>query len=161
MSITKLIIYEQIITKKLNIKKLRYKKERGSLQKKFINPENMPATFGYSHIVEVNNAKRTIYISGQVALNTDGQIVGIGDLAKQTRQVFENIKIALETSDLNFNDVVKLTFFLTDISQMAIVRDIRDQYIDIKNPPTSSAVEIRKLINDNLLIEIEAIAVAN
>ncbi|OOR24494.1 hydrolase [Bacillus wiedmannii] len=64
-------------------------------------------------------------------------------------------------SELQFNDVVKLTFFLTDISQMAIVRDIRDQYIDTKNPPASSAVEVRKLINDNLLIEIEAIAVAN
>ena len=87
--------------------------------------------------------------------------VGINDLATQTRQVFENIKIALEASDLNFNDVVKLTLFLTDISQMTIVRDIRDQYIDTNNPPASSAVEVRKLINDNLLIEIEAIAVAN
>ncbi|CAM4256465.1 MULTISPECIES: RidA family protein [Bacillus] len=131
------------------------------MQKKFINPENMPATFGYSHIVEVNNAKRTIYISGQVAINTDGHIVGIGDLATQTRQVFENIKIALKTSELNFNDVVKLTFFLTDISQMAIVRDIRDQYINTNNPPASSALEVNKLIHDELLIEIEAIAVAN
>ena len=131
------------------------------MQKKFINPETMPPTFGYSHVVEVSNTKRTIYISGQVAINIDGQIVGINDLATQTRQVFENIKIALEASDLNFNDVVKLTFFLTDISQMAVVRDIRDQYIDTNNPPASSAVEVRKLINDNLLIEIEAIAVAN
>ncbi|MFJ8353817.1 RidA family protein [Bacillus paramycoides] len=131
------------------------------MQKKFINPENMPATFGYSHIVEVNNAKRTIYISGQVAINTDGHIVGIGDLATQTRQVFENIKIALKTSELNFNDVVKLTFFLTDISQMALVRDIRDQYINTNNPPASSALEVNKLIHDELLIEIEAIAVAN
>ena len=79
--------------------------------------------------------------------------VGINDLATQTRQVFENIKIALEASDLNFNDVVKLTFFLTDISQMTIVRDIRDQYIDTNNPPASSAVEVRKLINDNLLMK--------
>ncbi|MGR3778519.1 RidA family protein [Bacillus paramycoides] len=131
------------------------------MQKKFINPENMPATFGYSHIVEVSNAKRTIYISGQVAINTDGHIVGIGDLATQTRQVFENIKIALKTSELNFDDVVKLTFFLTDISQMAIVRDIRDQYINTNNPPASSALEVNKLIHDELLIEIEAIAVAN
>lgn len=109
----------------------------------------------------LNEIANTIYISGQVAINTDGQIVGIDDLATQTRQVFENINSALETSELKFNDVVKLTFFLTDISQMAIVRDIRDQYIDTKNPPASSAVEVRKLINDNLLIEIEAIAVAN
>lgn len=97
------------------------------MKKKFINPETMPETFGYSHVVEVSNAKRTIYISGQVAINTDGQIVGIDDLATQTRQVFENIKRALETSELKFNDVAKLTFFLTDISQMAIVRAIGDQ----------------------------------
>lgn len=131
------------------------------MQKKFINPETMPATFGYSHIVEVSNATRTIYISGQVAINVDGHIVGHGDLGTQMRQVFENIKVALEASELNFNDVIKLKFFLTDISQMAIVRGVRDQYIDTKNPPASSAVEVRKLINDNLLIEIEAIAVAN
>ena len=81
-------------------------KRRDTLQKKFINPETMPPTSGYSHVVEVSNAKRTIYISGQVAINTDGQIVGIGDLATQTRQVFENIKSALETSELRFNDVV-------------------------------------------------------
>lgn len=91
------------------------------MQKKFINPETMPPTSGYSHVVEVSNAKRTIYISGQVAINTDGQIVGIGDLATQTRQVFENIKSALETSELRFNDVVKLTFFLTDISQIVLL----------------------------------------
>lgn len=131
------------------------------MQKKFINPKTLPATLGYSHVVEVSNAKRTIYISGQVAINADGHIIGNGDLGTQTRQVFKNIKVALEASELNFNDVVKLTFFLTDISQMAIVRDIRDQYINTNNPSASSAVEVNKLINDKLLIEIEAIAVAN
>ncbi|ERM18211.1 RidA family protein [Brevibacillus laterosporus] len=131
------------------------------MQKKFINPEVMPATFGYSHVVDVSNARRTIYVSGQVAINAEGNIVGMGDLALQTKQVFENIRIALEASELNFHDVVKLTFFLTDISQMPVVRDIRDQYINTMNPPASSAVEVRKLIKDELLIEVEAIAVGN
>ncbi len=54
------------------------------MQKKFINSETMPPTFGYSHVVEVSNAKRTIYISGQVAINTDGQIVGVGDIPIQS-----------------------------------------------------------------------------
>ncbi|NKW84533.1 RidA family protein [Bacillus cereus] len=63
---------------------------------------------------------------------------------KPTLKIFENYSSHIE-----------------DISKMAIVRDIRDQYIDTNNPPASSAVEVRKLINDNLLIEIEAIAVAN
>ncbi|WP_139490659.1 RidA family protein [Brevibacillus dissolubilis] len=126
----------------------------------FINPETMPPTFGYTHVVEVRNA-RTIYVSGQIALNKDGQVVGAGDLAVQTKQVFENIKSALDAAGVGFHDVVKLTFFVTDISQMGIVREIRDQYINTVNPPASSAVEVRKLIRDDLLIEVEAIAVGS
>ncbi len=107
-------------------------KKESHLAKEIYQSRNDPTNFWIFTCSGVSNAKRTIYISGQVAINTDGQIVGIGDLATQTRQVFENIKSALETSELRFNDVVKLTFFLTDISQMATVRDIRDQYIDTK-----------------------------
>jgi reactive intermediate/imine deaminase len=125
----------------------------------FINPEGMPAAFGYTHVVEVRNA-RTIYVSGQVALNKEGQVVGAGDLAAQTKQVFENISTALEAAGAGFHNVVKLTFFMTDITQMQVVRDIRDQYVNTENPPASSAVEIRRLIREDLLIEIEAIAVA-
>lgn len=126
----------------------------------FKNPETMPPTFGYTHVVESRSA-RTIYISGQVPLNKEGQLVGKGDLAAQTRQVFENIKSALDAAEVSFDDVVKLTFFLTDISQMQTVREIRDQYINTVNPPASSAVEVRKLIREDILIEIEAIAVGN
>lgn len=126
---------------------------------RFTNPETLPPTFGYSHVVEVSDA-RTIYISGQVALDKSGQIVGAGDLSAQTKQVFENIRLALEAAGASFENVVKLTFFMTDNSQMKSVREIRDQYINTQNPPASSAVEVRKLIREDLLIEIEAIAVA-
>ncbi|NHM32916.1 RidA family protein [Neobacillus terrae] len=127
---------------------------------KYINPEGMPPTFGYTHVVEVKNA-RSIYISGQLALDNEGQIVGKGDLATQTKQVFENINKALEAAGACFKDVVKLTFFLTDISNMKVVREIRDQYVNTANPPASSAVEVRKLISEDFLIEIEAIAVGD
>ncbi|MGF9915042.1 RidA family protein [Paenibacillus ehimensis] len=124
----------------------------------FRNPQSMPPAKGYTQVVEVRNG-RTIYVSGQVAVNQHGELVGPGDLAAQTRQVFENIKSALEASGVSFNDVVKLTFFVTDIAQMQTVRDIRDSYVNTKNPPASSAVEVSKLVNDQFLIEIEAIAV--
>lgn len=124
----------------------------------FRNPQSMPPANGYTQVVEVRNG-RTIYVSGQVAMNQNGELVGPGDLAAQTRQVFENIKAALESSGVSFNDVVKLTFFVTDIAQMQIVRDIRDSYVNTKNPPASSAVEVSKLVNEHFLIEIEAIAV--
>ncbi|WP_438446530.1 RidA family protein [Gorillibacterium sp. sgz5001074] len=124
----------------------------------FRNPQSMPPANGYTQVVEVRNG-RTIYVSGQIAINQNGEVVGLGDLAAQTRQVFENIKVALEASSVSFDDVVKLTFFLTDISQIQVVRDIRDLYINTKNPPASSAVEVSNLVNDHFLIEIEAIAV--
>jgi len=130
----------------------------GHKQVAFQNPQSMPPTNGYTHVVEVRNG-RTIYVSGQVAINQHGELVGKGDLAAQTRQVFENIKAALEAARASFEDVVKLTFFVTDITQMQVVREIRDMYVNTGNPPASSAVEVRKLINEHFLIEIEAIAV--
>lgn len=126
----------------------------------FLNPDTMPRSFGYSHVVEARGGK-TVYISGQVPLNRDGQLVGKGDLAAQTRQVFENIKAALEAAGADFDDVVKLTFFVTDITQMQTVRDVRDAYVNTVTPPASSAVEVRKLIREEFFIEIEAIAVTN
>jgi reactive intermediate/imine deaminase len=125
----------------------------------FINPDTMPKPNGYTNVVEVRSG-RTIYIAGQVALNRDGQAVGIGDLAVQTKQVFENIKAALEAADAAFDEVVKMTYFLTDISQIQVVRDIRDTYINTSNPPASTAIEVSRLFREHFLIEIEAIAVA-
>ncbi|MGG0936959.1 RidA family protein [Brevibacillus centrosporus] len=120
----------------------------------------MPKGFGYSHVVEATGG-RTIYISGQVSLNQEGKVVGEGDLAAQTKQVFENIKAALEAVDSRFEDVVKLTIFMTDITQIPVVREVRDTYVNTLTPPASSAVEVSRLIKEEFLIEIEAIAVAN
>ncbi|MCL1990604.1 MAG: RidA family protein [Defluviitaleaceae bacterium] len=125
---------------------------------KFSNPTEMSPTFGYSHIAVVR-ANETIYISGQVAFDQTGNIIGKGDVLTQAEQVFKNIDKALSALELGFDDIVKLTFYLTDISQMKYVREVRDQYININNPPTSSAVEVSRLIHEDLLIEIEAIAV--
>ena len=58
-----------------------------------------------------------------------------------------------------FQHVVKLTYFVLDISQIAVVRAVRDQYVSTRQPPANSAVEVRRLVRDELLIEVEAIAV--
>ncbi|MCR8641264.1 RidA family protein [Paenibacillus sp. N1-5-1-14] len=126
----------------------------------FRNPQSMPPANGYTQVVEVRNG-RTIYVSGQIAVNQNRERVGQGDIAAQTKQVFENIKAALESSNASFNDVVKLTFFMTDISQIQVVMDIRDLYVNTNNPPASVAVEVSKLVTDHFLIEIEAIAVGD
>ena len=124
----------------------------------FINPEGMHRPTGYTHVVEVT-AGRPVFISGQVALDGAGELVGPGDVAAQARQVFENLQAALGSVGAGFEQVVKLTFYLVDATQMPAVRDVRDRYVDTARPPASTAVEVRRLVRDDLLVEVEAVAI--
>jgi enamine deaminase RidA (YjgF/YER057c/UK114 family) len=124
----------------------------------FINPQGMHRPTGYTHVVEVT-AGRPVFISGQVALDGAGELVGPGDVAAQARQVFENLQAALGSVGAGFEQVVKLTFYLVDATQMPAVRDVRDRYVDTARPPASTAVEVRRLVRDDLLVEVEAVAI--
>jgi enamine deaminase RidA (YjgF/YER057c/UK114 family) len=125
---------------------------------RFVNPPALSPPVGYTHVAETHGG-RTIYISGQVALDSAGNLVGADDLHAQTAQVFKNLDAALAAVGATFHHVVKLTYFFLDISQIAVMRSVRDQYVNIQQPPASSAVEVRRLFRDDLLIEVEAIAV--
>jgi reactive intermediate/imine deaminase len=119
----------------------------------------LPSPFGYSQAVDAR-ATRFVFVSGQVALDAEGQLVGQGDFAAQARQVFENLTAALEAAELSWADVVKLGYFVRDVSEVASLRAIRDEYIDTEHPPASTLVEVSRLVRDEFLVEIEAIAVA-
>ena len=125
---------------------------------RFINPSGLSKPTGYSHVAEASGGK-TIYISGQVALDQDRNLVGRNDLRAQALQVFANLKTALEAAGADFDHVVKLTYFVLDASQMPIVREVRDQYLNMQSPPASTAVEVRRLVMEDWLIEVDAIAV--
>ena len=124
----------------------------------FINPEAIHRPTGYTHVVEVT-AGRPVYIAGQVALDPTGAIVGPGDIRAQARQVFDNLRTALQAVGAGFEQVVKLTYYLVDATQLPVVREVRDQYVNTQQPPASTAVEIRRLVQEDLLIEVEAVAV--
>jgi len=125
---------------------------------KHSNPETLPRANGYSHVVEVSGG-RTIYISGQIAFDRAGKLVGEGDFAAQARQVFENLEFALAAANAGLDDVVKITIFMTDLGHLATLREVRDRYFT-KAPPASSLVQVSELVHPALLVEIEAIAVA-
>jgi len=129
-------------------------------QKRFLTPATLSPPFGYSHVVEAP-AGTMVYISGQVPLDAEGQLVGGGDFAAQTRQVFENITRALEAADATWSDVVKLDYFLRDVDQISAVRAIRDEYVDTANPPASTLVEVSSLFSPDVLVEIQAVAIKN
>jgi reactive intermediate/imine deaminase len=122
-----------------------------------INPPSLSKPTGYTHVV-VATGGRTVYISGQIALNAAGELVGKGDLKAQSTQVFENLKAALAAAGATFDDVTKITVFMTDVSELPTFRSVRDQYIK-GAPPASTLVQVVRLARPDLLIEVEAIAV--
>ncbi len=122
-----------------------------------LNPPGLSTPTGYSHVVSARGG-RTIYIAGQVALDAKGQLVGEGDLAAQTRQVFANLETALKAAGATFNDVVKTNYYLRDAAQVQVIRDVRAKYFT-KELPASTLVEVPRLANPGFLIEIEVIAV--
>ncbi|MFL5731949.1 MAG: RidA family protein [Chloroflexia bacterium] len=124
----------------------------------FVNPQQLAPPTGYTHAVMASGG-RMVFIAGQVALDPVGKMVGPGDMRAQTEQVFRNIQIALEAVGAGFDDVVKLTYYIRDISQMAAIREVRDQFISANRLPASTAVEISRLVRPEFLIEIDAIAV--
>jgi reactive intermediate/imine deaminase len=126
--------------------------------KRFLSPATLPPPFGYSHVVDAD-AGRVIFISGQVPLDQAGELVGEGDIEAQARQVFENLTAALEAADASWPDVVKLNFFVVDVAQIGAVRGVRDEYVNTGQPPASTLIEVSRLFRDDVLIEVDAVAV--
>ena len=126
---------------------------------RFIHPEALAKAPGYTPVVEVRGG-RTVYISGQIALDASGQIVGVGDFEVQARQVFENLRFALAAADMEFSHVVKLGLYLTDMAHLAALRRVRDEFINVAQPPASTLVQVVALGFPDLLFEADAIAAA-
>ncbi|WP_326687085.1 RidA family protein [Streptomyces sp. NBC_01795] len=120
-------------------------------------PDGLAPGNGFSHVVWGEG--RFVAISGQVAVDAEGQVVGESDPAAQARQVFANLQRCLEEAGAAFTDVVKFTFFVTDLSVMPALREVRDTYLDPERLPACSAVQVAGLVRPELLIEIEAFAV--
>lgn len=125
---------------------------------RFVNPPTLPPAPGYTQVV-IAPAARTVHISGQVALDTSGSIVGPGDFGAQARQVFENLKAALAAGGATFADVVKISIFVLDMANLPALRAIRDEYVNTERPPASTAVQVSRLAREEFLLEIEAVAV--
>jgi reactive intermediate/imine deaminase len=121
------------------------------------NPPSLSKPTGYTHVVEVLRGK-TVYLAGQVAFDASGALVSKGDFKAQTRQVLENVKAALAAAGATFDHVVKITTYVTDMSQIQALREMRASYYG-SNPPASTLVHVAGLATPDLLIEIEAIAV--
>ncbi len=110
---------------------------------------------GYSQGAKVGNL---IFLSGHVALDSNGQVIGKDNFARQVRCVFDNLKATLESKGATLNDIVKVTVYLTNIGNLQEFRKIRGEYFQ-NWFPASTLVQVGSLIMKELLVEIDAIAV--
>ena len=108
--------------------------------------------------VEVVGPGRTIYISGQLGTDRDGKLAA-GDFRAQADQVFKNLQVALAAVGASFADVAKLNSYLTHITDLPALRDVRARYLNEQALPASTTLEVAKFARKDALLEIEAVAV--
>ncbi|MCC7165723.1 MAG: RidA family protein [Anaerolineae bacterium] len=128
------------------------------MNNQYLNPPGIAKATGYSQVV-VTDARKTIYISGQIGLTPEG-VVQQG-LRAQTVQAFENLKTALASAGATFDNVVKMTTLIVNFKSedRMIIREVRAQYLSATQPPASTLIGVQALAAPEWLIEIEAIAV--
>ena len=129
------------------------------MKRESLNPATLSTPRGYSHVTVVTST-RQVHVSGQVALNAAGEVVGKGDLAAQTEQVFVNLGHALAAAGARLADVFKLVTYVVDLSpdKVLAVRAVRLAHLGDGPYPASTMVGVTALVHPELLIEIEAIA---
>src|SRR5438045_1967077 len=122
-----------------------------------INPENLAVSPNYTQVVAVGKEKHTVYISGQLALDQSGKVVGKADFARQTRQVYENLKTALDSVGATFDSLVKTSIYIvdSDAEKSQLFRAIRSQYQTGPHPPASTLIGVQSLAIEGCMIEIE------
>ena len=111
----------------------------------------------YHHYVRVDNPKALIFLSGQLARDADGNVVGAGDMAEQTRQCIRNMRTVLEAAGGSLEDIVSVVIYTTDMREFQRITEARKEFF-IDKLPTSTIVEVNHLADPALLIEIQAIA---
>lgn len=130
------------------------------MDKQFINPEGLLKPGAYTPAIRVSGGT-TVYVSGQVSQDAQGNVVGKGDLLAQTEQVYKNLGIALAGSGATFADVVKLNVYVVGYQpeHRALLQSVREKHVSKDNPPTSTLIGVQALARPEFLVEIEAVAV--
>jgi len=123
----------------------------------YLNPRPLAKPNGFSHLTTLDSIA---FISGQVAYDENGTIVGEGDLTKQTRQVLTNLQHALAEVGSDFSHVLKMNFYVRDISEAAVaqIREVRKDFLIESALPASTMVGVAGLAKETLLLEVEVYA---
>ncbi len=111
-----------------------------------------------SHFTDAVRVGDLLFVSGVVAVDGDGELVGGEDVVAQTRQVFENLRAVLAAAGCDFENVVKVTIFLTDVDERPLINPVRQEVFG-NTRPASTLVEVPRLAVEGARVEIECVAV--
>jgi 2-iminobutanoate/2-iminopropanoate deaminase len=111
----------------------------------------------FSHYTDAVRVGDLLFVSGCVAVDESGTVVGIGDVVAQARQVFTNIGLVLAAAGAGFGDIAKVTIFLTNVDDRARINPVREEFFG-EARPASTLVEVSRLVLPEFLIEVEAVA---
>lgn len=133
------------------------------MEKTFLNPEELPDwsdIFSQVVVVEANGVK-TVYVAGQVAVDSDRNIIGKGDLEKQTAQALRNLQTALATAGATLADAVKVDIYVKSYQpeNSAVIRKVYGQFFGRQRLPVSNWIGVQSLASEDFLIEIDATAI--
>lgn len=131
------------------------------MKKKYLNPKQLFDPRFFTHAVAVEDAATLVFVSGQVSYDRDGVVVGKGDMRAQAEQVFASLTHNLKAAGATWRDVIKMNGYMVGMSAEAInqYREARSHFLDPAAMPASTLVGVERLVHDDLLLEIEVIAV--
>ncbi len=131
------------------------------MRKQYLNPKELFHPPFFSHTVAVSGPVKTVYVSGQVSYDRDGFVIGRDDMRAQAEQVFKSLTHNLRAAGATWSDVVKMNGYLVKMNHESVnlYREVRARYIDAKKMPASTLVGVKRLVHEDLLVEVEVIAV--
>ena len=131
------------------------------MDRQYVNPKALgaPPRF-YSHAVSIEGPAKLVYVSGQVSMDPDGKVVGIGDMRAQSEQVFKNLTQVLRAAGAGWDDVIKMNSYMVGLNagNVAAYREGRSSHLKAKRPPASTLVGVTSLVQPELLLEVEVVA---
>ncbi len=131
------------------------------MEKRTIDPTPWLQSFNLHHAIEVTGAQRTLYLSGQTSTAADGSTLHPGDMAAQFRTAWANLKDALSGANMTPANIVRLVVYTTDVEKfMSITGEATSLFTQDGAAPTSTLVGVTRLFEPNVMIELEATAVA-
>jgi enamine deaminase RidA (YjgF/YER057c/UK114 family) len=130
------------------------------MKKQYLNPKEMSTPRFYTHAVAAEGPGKLVYVSGQVSWDAAGNVVGKGDMRAQSEQVFKNVGYALAAAGAGWDDVIKMNGYMVGMhaERVAAYREVRQRFLKEGALPASTLVGVERLVDPELLLEVEVVA---